>query len=299
LPEPTQPIQYIQRTAEYYSGLGYDKPYQWASYSDIPFTPLPKALKNCRLGIVTTAALYQPELGNQDPWAPYNSAAKFYRVYSYPTDEPPDLRISHIAIDRDHTSAEDLGSYFPLKALRTTLQHNRIGEIASEFFGLPTNRSIRTTLEVDCPDLVSRCLKADIDAVILVPNCPVCHQSVSLAARSLEVAGVSTVITGCALDIVENVGVPRFLFSDFPLGNSAGKPNDTDSQYKVLSMALSLLEEAKSPGTTGCSGIEWNDDDDWKKDYSNIHNLTDLQIETRKKEFEQGKQIAQSLIDQK
>src|SRR5258707_5895590 len=33
-------------------------------------------------------------------------------------------------------------------------------------------------------------------------------------------------------DIVEYVGVPRFLFSDFPLGNPAGRPNDPASQAR-------------------------------------------------------------------
>ena len=65
-----------------------------------------------------------------------------------------------------------------------------------------------------------------VDAAVLVPNCPVCHQTISLVARHLEANGISTVVMGCAKDIVEHAAVPRFLFSDFPLGNSAGKPHD-------------------------------------------------------------------------
>ena len=53
-----------------------------------------------------------------------------------------------------------------------------------------------------------------------------CHQTVSLAARHLEENGIATVVMGCAKDIVEYCGVPRFLFSDFPLGNAAGRPTD-------------------------------------------------------------------------
>jgi hypothetical protein len=36
---------------------------------------------------------------------------------------------------------------------------------------------------------------------------------VSLVARHLEADGLPTVIMGCAKDIVEHCGVPRFLFS--------------------------------------------------------------------------------------
>jgi hypothetical protein len=46
------------------------------------------------------------------------------------------------------------------------------------------------------------------------------------------------VIMGSAKDIVEHCGVPRFVFSDFPLGNSAGKPHDPTSQRETLSLAL-------------------------------------------------------------
>ena len=71
-----------------------------------------------------------------------------------------------------------------------------------------------------------------------------CHQTVSLAARHLEAHGIPTVIMGCAKDIVEHCGAPRFLFSDFPLGNSAGRPNDLASQDFTLTLALKLLEGA-------------------------------------------------------
>ena len=56
----------------------------------------------------------------------------------------------------------------------------------------------------------------------------------------LEENDISTVIMGCAKDIVEYVGVPRFLFSDFPLGNAAGRPRDRGSQAFTLDLALNL-----------------------------------------------------------
>jgi D-proline reductase (dithiol) PrdB len=70
---------------------------------------------------------------------------------------------------------------------------------------------------------------------------------VSLAARHLEENGIATVVMGCAKDIVEFVGVPRFLFSDFPLGNSAGRPHDQASQNFTLDLSLKLLESVPEP----------------------------------------------------
>jgi len=87
---------------------------------------------------------------------------------------------------------------------------------------------------------------------------------VSLAARYLEEHGIPTVLFGCARDIVEHCGVPRFAFSDFPLGNPTGKPYDIDTQREVLSLGLDLLVNATTPGTTAVTPYEWSADHSWK-----------------------------------
>ncbi len=119
----------------------------------------------------------------------------------------------------------------------------------------------------------------------------------SLAARHLEANGIPTVIMGCAKDIVEYVGVPRFLFSDFPLGNPAGRPNDPESQAFTLELALRVLETAPRPRTTVQSPLRWNDNPDWKLDYSNIARLSSEEIARRRAEFDRGKEIAKSVRD--
>jgi hypothetical protein len=87
---------------------------------------------------------------------------------------------------------------------------------------------------------------------------------VSLAARHLEEHGIPTVVFGCARDIVEQCGVPRFAFSDFPLGNPTGRPYDIDMQLAVLSIGLDLLVSAAAPGTTVVTPYEWSADHSWK-----------------------------------
>jgi hypothetical protein len=292
------PIPYVQRIRDYYKALGYGAPYEWAHYSEVPFRPLDKPLSRSRVTIITTAAPYQPEKGDQGPGAPYNAAAKFYAVYSCGTEEDHDLRISHIAIDRKHTTAEDPAAYFPLTELRQRAASGRIGSVAPRFHGAPTNRSHRVTLEVDCPDIVARCKADGVDAAILVPNCPICHQTVSLAARMLEENNISTIIMGCAKDIVEHVGVPRFLFSDFPLGNAAGRPKDPASQALTLDLALRILETAPAPRTTVQSPLTWSASPEWKLDYSNIERLAPEEIRRRRAEFDKGKTQAKRVREE-
>ena len=113
----------------------------------------------------------------------------------------------------------------------------------------------------------------------------------SLAARHLEANGIPTVIMGCAKDIVEHCGVPRFLFSDFPLGNSAGRPDDVESQTLTLELALRVLETAPAARTTVQSPLRWRDDASWKLDYLNLATMTPEDLAERRKEFDDVKAI--------
>ena len=294
-PDNDVPIPYMARTREYYQAIGYTTPYRWAHYVDAPFQPLRKPLSQSRVAIVTTAAPFDPANGDQGPGAKYNGGAKFYTVYDGDTSKTHDLRISHIAYDRVHTSADDSGTWFPLPQLQRLAREGGIGEVAPRFFGAPTNRSQRVTIETDAPEILARCRADRVDAAVLVPNCPVCHQTVGLVARHLEANGISTVVMGCAKDIVEHAAVPRFLFSDFPLGNSAGKPHDPASQAFTLELALRLLETAPGPQTTLQSPLRWNADASWKRDYNNVAMLSAEELARRRREFDAQKEIARGL----
>jgi D-proline reductase (dithiol) PrdB len=294
-PDDDAPVPYMTRTREYYQAIGYTTPYRWAHYVDAPFQPLRKPLARSRVAIVTTAARFDPAKGDQGPGAKYNGGAKFYSVYDGDTSKSHDLRISHIAYDRVHTSADDSGTWFPLPQLQRLANEGRIGEVAPRFLGVPTNRSHRVTIETDAPEILARCRADQVDAAVLVPNCPVCHQTISLVARHLEANGIATVVMGCAKDIVEHAAVPRFLFSDFPLGNSAGKPHDPASQGFTLELALRVLETAPGGQTIVQSPLRWSTDAAWKRDYNNVALLSAEELARRRREFDAQKEIARGL----
>jgi D-proline reductase (dithiol) PrdB len=293
-PDCDAPIPYMQRTRDYYGAIGF-APYRWAHYGEAPFQPLKKGLAHSSVALVTTAAPFRPDKGDQGPGAPYNAGAKFYQVYSGDTSRTHDLRISHIGYDRVHTTAEDSGTWFPLPALLRLAAGGRIRRVAPRFHGAPTNRSQRVTIETDAPEILRRCREDHADVAVLVPNCPVCHQTVSLVARHLEANGIPTVIMGCAKDIVEHCAVPRFLFSDFPLGNSAGKPRDEVSQSMTLDRALRLLESAPGGRVTMQSPLRWSEDAAWKLDYLNLDRMAPEELARRRREFDEQKRIARGI----
>jgi len=90
---------------------------------------------------------------------------------------------------------------------------------------------------------------------------------VSLVARHLEAHGIATVILGSARDVVEHCGVPRFVFTDFPLGNPCGKPYDPAMQHAIVGMGLDLLESARAPRTTVQTPYIWSEDQSWRDNF--------------------------------
>ena len=91
-----------------------------------------------------------------------------------------------------------------------------------------------------------------------------------LIARHLEASGIPTIILGSARDIVEHCGVPRFLFTDFPLGNPCGKPYDLPMQRSIVLHCFDVLEDASRPGSTVVSPIQWDNDQSWRDRYLEV-----------------------------
>ena len=78
------------------------------------------------------------------------------------------------------------------------------------------------------------------------------------------------VIIGSGLDIVEHCGVPRFLFTDFPLGNPCGHPWARDMQRAIVKRAIELLNSVEAPRTTVKAPFAWKDDPGWRARYNRV-----------------------------
>lgn len=160
-------VSYIERTRAFYLAEGFGNPYEWATNDETPFAPLTKPLAECRVALITTAAPYQPDKGDQGPTAPYNNDAKFKDVYTLPTDSTPDLRISHIGYDRVNTVPEDMAAFFPLDRAKEAVASGRIGSLAPRFYAVPTLRSQRATTERDVPAIIEMCREDAVDIAII------------------------------------------------------------------------------------------------------------------------------------
>ncbi len=168
------PIPYIQRIRDYYRALGYGAPYEWAHYADVPFQPLREAAR------AMPRRASSPLLRRISPTRAIRDSARApltrrrNSTRSIPaTRRSTDLRISHVAIDRTPYDGRGSRSYFPLPELqpRSGTGPDRIGRRRVSMVCPPT-ASHRTTLDIDCPEIVERCLADSVDAAILVPQLP-------------------------------------------------------------------------------------------------------------------------------
>ena len=149
-------VSYIDKSREYYSASGYERPYRWARYGDVPFARLPKPLSQCRIGVVTTA--------DQGP----ASAPRATKLYAAPNAEDGRL-FTEKSWDHEATHTRDPETYLPLASLAGHVAAGTIGALNHRFYGVPTDYSQRLTLEQDAPQ-IEAWMRADaVDAALLVP----------------------------------------------------------------------------------------------------------------------------------
>jgi len=80
---------------------------------------------------------------------------------------------------------------------------------------------------------------------------------VPVLARTLEAAGLSTVLVTNMPYWAEKMGTPRALAVEFPFGHTLGRPGDSAGQHRVIEGALAVLERADAPGMIVHSPEQW------------------------------------------
>lgn len=256
----TPPVQYMHAVNERYKSLGY-APYRWVRAEDAPaWQALAKPLAQARIGMLGTAGAYVPgQLAYH-----YKDDSSIREILSATQDH--DLRFAHVTENYLVDARHDPACVFPLRALRKLAAEGAIGALAPTVFscmgGIYSQRRVREEL---APALLAAFQAQQVDAVLLVPMCPVCHQSACIIARLLESRGIPTMCLGSAHDIFEAGRPPRAAFVDYPLGHSSGKPFDEADQLSVVRAALRAMESMTAPGIQVLAN-RWDESGEWKQE---------------------------------
>ncbi len=142
-------VSYIDKSREYYRASGYDRPYRWAHYEDVPFSRLTKPLSRSRIGVVTTA--------DRAP----SGAPRATKLFAAPNSESGRL-FTEKSWDREAT-------YLPLARLAEHVDAGHLGSLSPRFYGVPTDYSQRLTLEQDAPQVEAWMREDGVDIALLVP----------------------------------------------------------------------------------------------------------------------------------
>jgi len=144
---------------------------------------------------------------------------------------------------------KDANSELPVTRLLEFEKNGIIGQLNPVFWSLsgyiPDAAKIVDEL---APKLVERVHRYEVQAALLVPASKLCHQSIGLIARALELAGIPTMTLAVVKDIVEWVRPPRVALYDGELGSVSGLPNWPEHQRRILDEALRLIEPMDQPG---------------------------------------------------
>ena len=209
-----------------------------------PFTPARRALPMLNLALISSAGAYI------DGTAPFDTSAANGDVSfrEIPIEvEASDLKFASRGYDPTAVQ-NDINSAVPVERLLEFESNGIIGQLNPVFWSLcgfiPDAAKIAVEM---APNLVERVRRYEVQAALLVPASKLCHQSIGLLARALELAGVPTMTLAVVKDVVESVRPPRVALYDGELGSVSGMPNWPEHQRRILDEALRLIEPMDQP----------------------------------------------------
>ena len=210
-----------------------------------PFVPLRRALPMLNLALVTSAGAYIDGTEAFDVQAPGGDTS-FREI---PTlIEAEDLAFAARGYD-SAAVRQDINAQIPLTRLFEFESNGIIGQLNPVFWSfcgfIPDAARL---VEESLPRFVERVKRHEVQAVLLVPASRLCHQSMALAARALELANIPTMMLAVARDVVSSVRPPRAAYYAGKFGSVAGEPRWPEHQRRVLDQALRTLESLDQPG---------------------------------------------------
>jgi D-proline reductase (dithiol) PrdB len=209
-----------------------------------PFTPARRALSMMNLALITSAGAYIDGTDPFDVSLPGGDVT--FREIPSEVDAS-DLQFSARGYDPIFVS-QDINVQVPLTRLSEFESNRVIGQLNSVFWSfcgfIPDAEKF---VAVTASKLVERLQRYEVQGALLIPASRLCHQSVSLAARAIEQAGIPTMTLAVDRDVIETLRPPRAGYYEGQIGSVAGQPNWPEHQRRVLDEALRLIEPLDQP----------------------------------------------------
>lgn len=221
--------------------VGNDYPY--VENKRAPFQPARSALSMLNLAVISSAGAY---VDGAKPFDVTNNDDVTIR--EIPREiEGEDLRYAARGYDASAVTA-DMNSLIPIQRLLEFQNNGIIGQLNQVWWSfsgfIPDAAKIAESLT---PKLIERVKRYEVQAALLIPASRLCHQSIALVARALELERIPTMMLAVERKIVDRVRPPRAGVYKGEFGSVAGKANFAEHQRRVLDEALRLIEPIDQP----------------------------------------------------
>lgn len=210
-----------------------------------PFVPARRALPMLNLALVSSAGAYINGTTSFDVTA-RDGDATFREI---PIEvEAEDLIYAARGYDPTHVRA-DMNAQIPVARLAEYAGNGVIGSLNHVWWSLngyiPNARLVAEQL---APRLAERIARYEVQAALLIPASRLCHQTMGIIARALEMANVPTIVLSVDRAMTDRIRPPRTAFYDGEFGSVAGKPNWKEHQLRILDESLRWIETFDQPG---------------------------------------------------
>lgn len=237
---------------------GLDPRYDFLAFDDVPFVTPRASVRKLRVALVATADLHrrgdEPFVSLETPLGDTS-----FRVI------PHELPESELALDAPYVDEKyiprDPEVALPRRALDELVERGAVGSAAPRHYSFAQGIVRPYPGLAESAERVTELLRADrVDALVLLPTCSLCVQTVAVLAREFEARGFATVALTNLPELTERVGAPRALASKFPFGAPAGDPGHRALHVAMLSEALARIDAATEPRTIVETTLRWRRD---------------------------------------
>jgi D-proline reductase (dithiol) PrdB len=146
----------------------YLKAYRWRRIDPVPWTPLKKPLKDCRLALISSAAIVTAD---QDPFDNFLRIGDTgIREISWDVDVGT-LRETHRSKAFDHIGIhQDPNLAFPVDRLREMADAGFVGSLNHRYFSIMGSITAPVKLKQHTiPQVVPKLVEDQVDIVLLIP----------------------------------------------------------------------------------------------------------------------------------
>ena len=220
--------------------------YPFVENVNAPFTPMRRALPMLNLALISSAGAYIDGTEAFDIESRDGDAS--YREIPIEV-EAEDLLYAARGYDATAVK-QDRNAQIPVERLLEYESSNVIGRLNQVWWSVSswTPNAALVAGEL-APNLARRLASYDVQAAILIPASRLCHQTLGIVARTIEQAGIPTMMISVDRAMTDKIRPPRTAYYTGELGAVAGKPNWSEYQFRILDESLRWIETFDQPGS--------------------------------------------------